>query len=108
MGHELWVKVMAGDEEAQALMQEYNERDTVMLEEIYEKLLPWIPNHPNISLYDDNSPGGCDKCGSTRLQRRDASYTALSKFDRYQCLKCGGWMRKVTRAGGSDLRSAVW
>jgi DNA polymerase elongation subunit (family B) len=108
MGHELWVQVMAGEAEAQDLMREYNIRDTIMLEEIYEKLLPWIPNHPNISLYDDNSPGGCDKCGSTRLQRRDASYTALSKFDRYQCLKCGGWMRKVTRAGGSDLRSAVW
>jgi DNA polymerase elongation subunit (family B) len=108
MGHELWVRVMAGDEEARALMREYNERDTVMLEELYQRLLPWIPNHPNVTLYDDTSPGGCDKCGSTRLTPRESSFTALSKFDRYQCLKCGSWMRKVARSTGSDVRSVTW
>lgn len=108
MGHELWVKVMAGDDEARELMKEYNIRDTVMLEELYEKLLPWIPNHPNVNLYSDAPFDACDKCGSTRLIPRESSYTALSKFDRYQCLKCGSWMRKVARSSGSDLRSAIW
>jgi DNA polymerase elongation subunit (family B) len=106
-GHELWVKVMAGDEDARALMREYNERDTVLLEELYEKLLPWIPSHPNVALHAGKELC-CTSCGSSKLQPRESSYTALSKFDQFQCLKCGSWMRNVTRAAGTTMRGLTW
>ena len=70
-GMPLWVKCMQGDPAAWQKMEEYNRNDVVMTEALYDKLLPWIPNHPNVLLYD-SEPGqvACPYCGSESYQRR--------------------------------------
>ena len=90
-GHELWVKCMAGDKDAWATMEEYNKNDVVLLENVYEKLLPWITGHPSHGLYSGDDR--CPNCGGKHLVRRGYSYTILSKYQRYKCKTCGAWSR---------------
>ncbi len=92
-GHELWVKCMAGDPEAWDRMQQYNVNDVLLLEKVYERLLPWVTNHPNAILYSDVSDDQCPHCGSVEITRRGFAYTATSRFQRFHCRSCGTWFR---------------
>jgi DNA polymerase elongation subunit (family B) len=93
IGHELWTRCMTGkDQEAWDMMEEYNVNDVDILEQVYNKLLPWIPAHANHSLYSDDSLV-CPNCGGHHLQKRGFYYTLASKFQRFQCKDCGKWSR---------------
>lgn len=91
MGHELWIKCMNKDPEAWALMEEYNINDVVLLERVYEKFLPWIKHHLNLSNFSDEIV--CPNCGGNHYQKRGYSYTSTSVFQRYACKGCGNWFR---------------
>lgn len=95
-GHDLWVKCMAGDNAAWAVMEEYNKNDVVLLEDVYNKLLPWITTHPSHGLYSGNDV--CPNCGSVHLVKRGFFYTTLSKYQRYKCKNCGTWSRSRVSA----------
>ncbi len=101
-GHELWVKCMAGDPVAWNDMMVYNMVDTVRTEQLYDKLLPWIPGHPNAQLYNDLK--GCVKCGSERIQKRGFAAASTGRYQQYQCQSCKGWFRDVRRIDGSQFR----
>lgn len=113
-GHGLWAKTInlfgqfpeAVQLDARARMQEYNEQDTVLLEEVYEVLLPWIPNHPHGHLY---LGAGCPKCGQEdeEMVRDGFAYTSLSKFYQYRCPVCGDHFRGGKRIDGVDLRESM-
>lgn len=94
-GHELWVKCMNNDPVAWQQMEEYNKHDVVLLEKLYHRLLPWIPNHPNQGLFTEHQRAICPTCASTRHQCRGWSYTRLGKYRRYQCRDCGSWFREA-------------
>jgi rubredoxin len=105
-GMPLWVSCMADDPKAWKLMEKYNRQDVVLTEKLYDRLLPWIPYHPNMRLYDSNV--NCPRCGSkVGLQRRGFAYTNVSKFQRWQCTACGGYFRSTSRIQGSTLTEAV-
>lgn len=106
-GHMLWVRCLAGESSAWARMKRYNVRDVVLTEALYDKLQPWIPGHPTRALYDDIAEAACPLCGSVNLVRQGHTYTALSKFQRYQCGDCGKWSRSGQRAASVDVREAV-
>lgn len=90
-GHQLWLDCMNGDKEAFAEMEEYNIGDVTSLQELYDFVLPWIHNHPNLSvLYNDFV---CPKCGSSHVQKRGSYYTNAGQYQRYQCQACGDWSR---------------
>jgi predicted RNA-binding Zn-ribbon protein involved in translation (DUF1610 family) len=101
-GFEMWVKCMAGDAKAWRAMEKYNRRDVTLLEELYDKLRPWIKSHPNHRLYDESAL--CPNCGSTRHQRRGYAMTRAFKYSRYQCLDCGAWFRGVHAQRGPRER----
>jgi len=88
-GHSLWVKCMNGDKDAWKRMEDYNIQDVVLLESLYNELLPWIKNHPNQNLFSDIS--GCPICGSTHLQKRGTAISTTGSYQRYQCKSCGSW-----------------
>jgi hypothetical protein len=99
-GHELWVKCMNKDKEAWKRMEEYNVQDVVLLEKLYNRLLPWIKNHPN---HNHQSTGQvCPTCGGTHLQKRGMAVTATSTYQRFQCRGCGSWSQ-----GTKQTRSSV-
>jgi hypothetical protein len=104
-GFGLWTKCMAGDDEAWARMQEYNEQDVRLLEDVYAALLPWIPGLPNRHLYPD--AGSCPACGDGPVERSGLYRTALSTYAQYRCLGCGSWLRSSKREAGASLQQAV-
>lgn len=101
-GFQLWVDCLAGDPEAWKLMRKYAKKDTALLIPLYEKLRPWIKQHPNASVGTENP--GCPKCGSSHFQRRGQQRTGISTFQRYQCQSCRGWFRDGTRIGATPYR----
>jgi DNA polymerase elongation subunit (family B) len=99
-GHELWVKCMNGDKDAWKRMEEYNIQDVVLLESLYDNLLPWIKNAPNRNLYQDIT--GCPTCGSHHLQKRGTAVSTTGTYQRYQCRDCGSWSQ-----GTKSIKKAV-
>lgn len=102
-GFDLWIKCMAGDEKAWREMKKYQIMDVLLLEPLYEKLLPWIPNHPNINVYNDTN--GCPTCTSTNFQRRGHAATNTGKYPRFHCQDCGKWFRGRARIDGAEYRA---
>lgn len=94
-GFEMWTACMADDPKGWAAMKEYNIGDVDTLEEVYNKLLPWIKNHPNTGLYK-NLENVCPNCGSVHVVKRGFAYTGVSKFQRFVCKTCGAWSRNKT------------
>lgn len=90
-GFELWVKCMAKDQKAWARMKVYNMHDVVLLEKLYDRILPWITNHPNRSAYLERP--ACTNCGSSEVTKRGYAVTRQMKYQRYQCQNCGTWSR---------------
>lgn len=95
-GHDLWVRCLAGDPKAWAKMKRYNVRDVRLLEELYEKVRPWIKNHPHHGLYS-GIDFCCPTCGSEDLERRGFAKTGVGRFQQYRCRPCGSWSRDTRR-----------
>lgn len=103
-GFDLWVKCMAGDNKAWKEMKEYQIQDVNLLVDLYEKLRPWIKNHPSVPLYNFLE-GGCVACGSMKLQRRGYEKTGSGAYQRFQCQNCGKWMKGAKREAGVSMRN---
>jgi hypothetical protein len=103
-GFDLWLKCMAGDNKAWQEMKKYQIQDVDLLVDLYEKLKPWIKNHPHAALYD-GVEDGCSNCASTDLQRRGFSRTTTSTYQRFQCNSCGKWMRGSKSIENTTYRS---
>lgn len=100
-GFKLWLAVEAGDEKAWRKFQRYNEQDVHLLIKLYDRMLPWINNHPNVGLYDGQ---GCPKCGSINLQKRGTRKTAIRTYQQFWCSDCGGWSSSGKSIEGTDIR----
>ena len=92
-GFELWVKCMNNDPDAWKTMEEYNKQDVQLLEGVYEIFRPWIKNHPNTGIYNDDDIRQCPVCSGVRLHRRGFTFTAGVRYQRYRCADCGHWSR---------------
>lgn len=96
-GMQMWHDCMQGDERAWKTMETYNKRDVRLLERVYNRLRPWIINHPNMALYMDNpNKPVCPSCGSTHVQSRGVEHTKTMTYRRFQCQSCGTWSRSRT------------
>lgn len=98
-GFEIWQGCEAGDPKAWKQLKRYNKQDVVVLMQVYEKLKPWIFNHPNLPALQDIEDG-CRNCGSRHLQRRGWTPTPTGARRRIQCMDCSTWLlgghKKVT------------
>lgn len=92
-GHALWTLCEQGDPDAWALMKKYNIQDVLLTEELYDRVLPWIKNHPNRNSYEEPGRPACPHCGGFKLQRRGFARTIANKYARYQCVDCGTWTK---------------
>lgn len=99
-GAQLWIDCMQGDKEAWNTMMEYNMEDVVQTENLFNRVVAWIPDLPVEAPTVDETTGEvvvtC-ACGSTHIQRRGYKRTASGLFYRqYQCQECGKWFRERT------------
>jgi DNA polymerase elongation subunit (family B)/predicted RNA-binding Zn-ribbon protein involved in translation (DUF1610 family) len=88
-----WIACTEGDPKAWKIMKKYNIQDTALLEGLYNKLMPWIKNHPNHGSYNHDNKEVCPNCGGTHLQRRGSRVAKLLRYPQYQCQDCGKWFR---------------
>jgi hypothetical protein len=87
-GQELWTKVLNGVPAAQAKMERYCSQDVRLLEQVYNRVLPYITNHPHMGV---TSADACGSCGSYRTQSRGVRRTKAMYIQRIQCQRCGSW-----------------
>jgi DNA polymerase elongation subunit (family B) len=108
-GYDLWKRCMAGDDAAWRKMAAYCRQDVRVTEALYDRLLPWIPNHPNVALWSAPAGRVCPNCGGSRLQARGEAVTVAAVYQRYQCQGCGAWSRgnSMERRLAGQNRSAV-
>lgn len=86
-GFRLWREYMEGKQAARLSMKLYNEGDVRGLERLYDRILPYITDHPYLGDY----AGTCPNCGSARVQHRGYRRTRSFKIERIQCNACGTW-----------------
>ncbi len=92
-GFDLWLGCAGGDLKSWAKMKKYNKQDVVLLEKVYLKMLPFMVDHPNLSVLDDKR-GACANCGEETLQKRGFGIKGQTRVQRYQCQTCGAWCQK--------------
>lgn len=91
-GFLLWKECLKDNPKAWKEMKTYNKFDVLSLEELYKVLRSWDHNGVNFNWYSDDETIRC-QCGSIELRKRGFAYTAVSKFQRYRCMKCGAEVR---------------
>ena len=89
---------LEGNEKAQRKLRAYNIGDIRATEAVYDRLRPYIKNHPHLGQFTGDS-WSCANCGWTDLSNhRDGDATTyVQRYRRYSCPKCGAWMRGNTR-----------
>jgi len=96
-GHTLWVKCMNKDPIAWKTMEKYNKQDVVLLEAVYNRMLPWIKHHPNHNLYQTDDV--CPSCSSVNIARRGVATSTIGVYQRYRCGDCGAWSQSKKSLG---------
>jgi DNA polymerase elongation subunit (family B) len=87
---ELWKAVMAGNKKALKAMIEYCKVDVVRLEQVYERLLPYMKNPPHRGvLAGQDRNCSCKACGSTSVKLNGVRFTAAGvKKQEVKCKEC--------------------
>lgn len=88
-GFDLWLGCMQNNKASWALLKKYNKQDVVLLEKVYNKLLPWVERHPNMALLQERK--GCPKCGSESVIRDGVRANSSSLQQQWKCKSCGGY-----------------
>ena len=88
-GFDLWKGCMAGNKESWRLMGKYNNQDVELLEKVYNKLLPWIENHPKKKLMLERP--NCDNCDSSKVWQKGYKMNLKGKRRQLHCQSCGHW-----------------
>jgi len=96
-GFQLWLDVMAGDAKARRKMKRYNVQDVKLTEQVYLRLLPWVPNHPHVGLF--GADGGCPMCGSDALEESGTTPALSLTYPLFRCQDCGANVRGTTAVG---------
>ena len=85
---QLWIDCDNGDKDALARMREYNENDVTLLEEVYLRMRPYIPNHPSYAIYD-KIVGVCPVCLDPNITEIGLYTANVRQYPEFRCGKCG-------------------
>jgi hypothetical protein len=103
-GFATWDHILRGTPEQQVKarnrMVKYCKNDVLITTQLYDRLLPWIDGL-NVPLFDSggNDTGtsqgvaSCTRCGGSKIHSRGWAYATATRYKRFQCKDCGGWMR---------------
>ena len=101
-GFELWPAFMDGCPKAQRVMKRYNIGDVRLTERLYDKLRPWVLNHPytgdaSIDMGDANTVYPCPACDSIHTTKERPRRTRCYAIRLVHCTSCGVWSDGVRR-----------
>jgi len=110
-GNEMWNDVvryafqkdLAALEEVIVEVVEYCIPDVYACEGLYNYLLPYVEAKHRANFSDGHQ---CGACNSKKLQKRGLTPPNVtgSRYQRYQCQKCGAWGRDKKAAVLTDIR----
>jgi DNA-directed RNA polymerase subunit RPC12/RpoP len=103
-GMELWNACMEGDKEAFKEMESYNRTDVIVLEGVYNKLIPYEPSIKFSAFHLENT---CT-CGSKIFVKDGLNYTAKGAFQRYRCKQCGKFYSESANLIDKDRRKELF
>lgn len=108
-GFDLWKRAYMGEPAALREMQEYNQRDVVLLEEVFTKLYPHAHGVPRLAITQGDA---CAHCGAGRehLIRKGKWVTSVHTYQRYQCKRCKRFSRSrnaFTQGGRRPLNAPI-
>jgi hypothetical protein len=86
-GFKLWRLVDEGDKKAEVRMRKYCIQDVKVLVALYNRIKPYIENHPHLG----ENAGECGNCGGDHMQSRGYRRSKFFKTQRLQCQTCGSW-----------------
>ncbi len=84
-GMKLWNECMKWNKSAFMEMERYNKQDVVVLEKIFNKLVPYESSLKFSAFLQRDA---CS-CGGDLFAKDGINYTATGAFQRYRCKKCG-------------------
>lgn len=88
-GWGMWLKCKQGLAEGWRKMEEYNKRDVVGLQKLYNYILPWVQGHPNVAMFSDGMV--CSKCGSAKgFGVGGWKHNKTTKYKVWRCKNCRG------------------
>lgn len=93
---DLWKQCMAGDLQALKRMQRYNRQDVLLLEAVYQKMIPYVKRLPRLVDALREGERVCPFCGSEALIGRGYQVYAATTFGNLQCKSCGRYSRYRT------------
>lgn len=103
----LWDGCMNGDLDAWEKMVRYCKQDVTELEKFYMDMRPWIPNHPNLSVYTDCTDPQCTTCLSTNLSTAPDVVTSTIKYPGFRCNDCGTHLRGRVNTSTKEKKAAT-
>lgn len=106
-GFSLWLQCLKQNDAAWAEMAEYNVQDVLTLEEVYLRMRPYIRNHPNVAVLEEDKKLRCPKCSSTHIHLRGYYHTNVGKYRKFQCQDCKGWGSSRFTEYPKDKRHAL-
>jgi uncharacterized protein YprB with RNaseH-like and TPR domain len=83
-GFDLWDECLKGNKDAFRELAQYNMLDVKVLEEVYDKLMPF---DNKVSFHAHGSP--VCTCGNKNYRKNGYQYTSKGKFQRWECVACG-------------------
>lgn len=89
-GLDMWRDVLNGCPKAQAKMTRYCAGDVRLTEMVYDRLRPYIENHPHLR---DNPGNNCAKCGASNVTSQGWKRTVHYRIQSLKCQNCGGWQQ---------------
>ena len=88
----LWIDCFNGSIKAIKQMVKYNKQDIVILEALFNKLIPFMKDYSlNMNMFMKGARCSNPTCGSTNIEWRGWNYTRVNKYRRCQCRSCGSW-----------------
>lgn len=100
--YKLWKRCLKGEKKAIDEMVRYNKMDVVLLEKVYDRLVPYMPANYGTMFLTDKSRPSCPQCGGEKVQRRGYDHTRTNKYERWKCMTtdtCGHWFRLPIKKG---------
>jgi hypothetical protein len=89
----LFLMAAMGDPAAIQKIVTYGKGDVPTVRELYYRLRPYAPTHPNMNLFRGEAVDCCPRCGSTKIIHRGYGFTNAGKYPRYYCNDCGSWFK---------------
>lgn len=110
---DIWRDIRYGNREerraAQRVMQDYNRKDVILTERLFDRFKPWTGiNYAIYDQADDSGQPRCTNCGSFDVEKRGFFYTTTFRYQRYHCPKkrggCGSWSKGKRMVYTTELR----